>query len=101
MVIWLIKILIFAFENIFLDNLEVKNKLRKFIKHISWNIILSISLISKLCIYLFKGYFGALRQEKVHTNIYATLLCPGPVFSNFLKESFTAHPGEVIKLYYK
>jgi len=40
------------------------------------------------------GYFGALRQEKVHTNIYVTLLCPGPVFSNFLKESFTAHPGE-------
>ncbi|XP_050525503.1 dehydrogenase/reductase SDR family member 7 isoform X2 [Daktulosphaira vitifoliae] len=40
------------------------------------------------------GYFGALQREKVHSNIYVTLLCPGPVFSNFLKESFTAHPGE-------
>lgn len=40
------------------------------------------------------GYLGALRREKVHTNIHVTLLCPGPVFSNFLKESFTAQPGE-------
>lgn len=43
-----------------------------------------------------KGYLGALRREKVHTNIHVTVLCPGPVFSNFLKESFTAHLGEVI-----
>ncbi|XP_050442539.1 dehydrogenase/reductase SDR family member 7 isoform X2 [Adelges cooleyi] len=40
------------------------------------------------------GYLGALQREKVHTNISVTLLCPGPVFSNFLKESFTARPGE-------
>ncbi|VVC24408.1 NAD(P)-binding domain,Short-chain dehydrogenase/reductase, conserved site,Short-chain [Cinara cedri] len=40
------------------------------------------------------GYFGALRREKVHTNIHVTILCPGPVFSNFLKESFTARHGD-------
>lgn len=34
----------------------------------------------------------------MHTNIHVTILCPGPVFSNFLKESFTARPGEVIYL---
>lgn len=46
--------------------------------------------------YFLKGYLGALRLEKLRTNIHVTLLCPGPVFSNFLKESFTSQPGEVI-----
>ncbi|PSN38452.1 hypothetical protein C0J52_15625 [Blattella germanica] len=40
------------------------------------------------------GYFNALRTEKALTNIKVTLLCPGPVFSNFLAESFTDKPGE-------
>ncbi|NP_001155449.1 dehydrogenase-like isoform X1 [Acyrthosiphon pisum] len=40
------------------------------------------------------GYLGALRLEKLHSNIHITLLCPGPVFSNFLKESFTGQLGE-------
>lgn len=40
------------------------------------------------------GYFNALRIEKAMHNITVTLLCPGPVFSNFLAESFTGRPGE-------
>ncbi|PNF34814.1 hypothetical protein B7P43_G03781 [Cryptotermes secundus] len=40
------------------------------------------------------GYFNALRSEKILSNINVTLLCPGPVFSNFLAESFTDRPGE-------
>jgi dehydrogenase/reductase SDR family protein 7 len=34
-------------------------------------------------------------MEKITHNITVTLLCPGPVFSNFLAESFTDKPGEV------
>ncbi|XP_025425967.1 dehydrogenase/reductase SDR family member 7-like isoform X2 [Sipha flava] len=44
--------------------------------------------------YSLHGYFGTLCQEKVNTQIHVTLLCPGPVFSNFLEDSFTAHSGE-------
>ncbi|XP_069688763.1 dehydrogenase/reductase SDR family member 7-like isoform X2 [Periplaneta americana] len=40
------------------------------------------------------GYFDALRIEKLESNISVTLLCPGPVFSNFLAESFTDRTGE-------
>ncbi|XP_069680700.1 dehydrogenase/reductase SDR family member 7-like [Periplaneta americana] len=40
------------------------------------------------------GYFNALRSEKLPWNISVTLLCPGPVFTNFLAESFTDKPGE-------
>jgi hypothetical protein len=42
-----------------------------------------------------KGYFDALRIEKLASNITVTLLCPGPVYSNFLAESFTGRTGEV------
>ncbi|KAJ3660391.1 hypothetical protein Zmor_004841 [Zophobas morio] len=40
------------------------------------------------------GYFGALRTEKTGKNIAVTLLCPGPVYTNFLQESFTEKDGE-------
>lgn len=40
------------------------------------------------------GYFDALRIEKLASNIAVTLLCPGPVHSNFLAESFTDTAGE-------
>lgn len=40
------------------------------------------------------GYFDALRIEKLASNITVTLLCPGPVFTNFLSESFTDKTGE-------
>lgn len=40
------------------------------------------------------GYFDSLRLEKMLSNISVTLLCPGPVFSNFLAEAFTGKPGE-------
>ncbi|GFG34081.1 hypothetical protein Cfor_07437, partial [Coptotermes formosanus] len=40
------------------------------------------------------GYFDSLRLEKMLSNITVTLLCPGPVFSNFLVEAFTGKPGE-------
>ncbi|XP_021926946.1 dehydrogenase/reductase SDR family member 7-like isoform X2 [Zootermopsis nevadensis] len=44
--------------------------------------------------YAIHGYFDALRTEKMASNITVTLLCPGPVFSNFLAESFTEKTGE-------
>ncbi|RZF40449.1 hypothetical protein LSTR_LSTR013911 [Laodelphax striatellus] len=40
------------------------------------------------------GYFNCLRNEKLGSNLAITLLCPGPVFSNFLNEAFTNTPGE-------
>jgi len=40
------------------------------------------------------GYFDSLRLEKMLSNITVTLLCPGPVFSGILEESFTGKPGE-------
>ncbi|KAK6641689.1 hypothetical protein RUM44_013404 [Polyplax serrata] len=40
------------------------------------------------------GYFEGLRNEKLGSGIDITLLCPGPVFSNFLQESFTETAGE-------
>lgn len=41
-----------------------------------------------------QGYFNSLRNEKLGSHLAVTLLCPGPVFSNFLAESFTAKSGE-------
>ncbi|XP_063235766.1 dehydrogenase/reductase SDR family member 7 isoform X2 [Bacillus rossius redtenbacheri] len=35
------------------------------------------------------GYFNSLRNEKMGSNLTVTILCPGPVFTNFLSESFT------------
>jgi dehydrogenase/reductase SDR family protein 7 len=40
------------------------------------------------------GYFEALRIESVGSNLHLTMLCPGPVFSDALKEAFTGAPGE-------
>ncbi|CAB3379507.1 Hypothetical predicted protein [Cloeon dipterum] len=40
------------------------------------------------------GYFESLRSEKLGTNLKITLLCPGPVHTAFLAESFTGVPGE-------
>lgn len=42
------------------------------------------------------GYFEALRTEASQRKIKVTLLCPGPVFSNVLMNSFTSKPGEVV-----
>jgi hypothetical protein len=49
----------------------------------------------KMGVLFWQGYFDALRIEKMTSNITVTLLCPGPVFSNFLAESFTDKLGEV------
>ncbi|KAL1517554.1 hypothetical protein ABEB36_001304 [Hypothenemus hampei] len=40
------------------------------------------------------GYFNSLRLEKSSNNIHVTLLCPGPVFTNFLQEAFTEKSGQ-------
>ncbi|XP_073981133.1 dehydrogenase/reductase SDR family member 7-like isoform X2 [Rhodnius prolixus] len=41
------------------------------------------------------GYFNTLRMEKGRDKLAVTLLCPGPVFSNFLSQCFTEKAGEV------
>ncbi|XP_014242746.1 dehydrogenase/reductase SDR family member 7 [Cimex lectularius] len=41
------------------------------------------------------GYFKSLRMEKLGTKLAITLLCPGPVFSNVLSQSFTGKSGEI------
>ncbi|WAR18269.1 DHRS7-like protein [Mya arenaria] len=43
-----------------------------------------------------QGWFNALRMEMYSRNISVTNLCPGPVFSNLLKGSFTEKTGEVL-----
>lgn len=45
-----------------------------------------------------QGYFNALRAEKLGKHIHVTLLCPGPTFTNFLAECYTANEGEVSKV---
>nr|CAD7404949.1 unnamed protein product [Timema cristinae] len=40
------------------------------------------------------GYMNSLRNEKYGRNLDVTLLCPGPVFTNFLAESFTGKANE-------
>ncbi|XP_059477414.1 dehydrogenase/reductase SDR family member 7 isoform X2 [Neocloeon triangulifer] len=40
------------------------------------------------------GYFESLRSEKLGSKLKVTMLCPGPVYTGFLAESFTAVPGE-------
>lgn len=42
---------------------------------------------------------NSLRNEKMGKRITVSLFCPGPVFTNFLQESFTDKPGEVSTLY--
>jgi len=39
------------------------------------------------------GYFESLRSE-IGNKVPITMLCPGPVFSGFLKEAFTAKTGD-------
>nr|XP_042911770.1 dehydrogenase/reductase SDR family member 7 isoform X2 [Parasteatoda tepidariorum] len=40
------------------------------------------------------GYFETLRTEMSGKNIDVTMLCPGPIFSHFLENAFTATPGQ-------
>ncbi|XP_058796181.1 dehydrogenase/reductase SDR family member 7 [Phymastichus coffea] len=40
------------------------------------------------------GYFDCLRLEKMNQNITISLICPGPVQTDFLAESFTEQAGE-------
>ncbi|KAF6205936.1 hypothetical protein GE061_020112 [Apolygus lucorum] len=40
------------------------------------------------------GYYKSLRTEKLGKRISVTLICPGPVFSNFLANCFTGKHGE-------
>ncbi|KAJ8687204.1 hypothetical protein QAD02_022998 [Eretmocerus hayati] len=40
------------------------------------------------------GYFDCLRMEKVNQNIAVTIVCPGPIQTDFLAESFTENVGE-------
>nr|CAD7411519.1 unnamed protein product [Timema poppensis] len=40
------------------------------------------------------GYMNSLRNEKYDRNLDVTLFCPGPVFTNFLAESFTGKANE-------
>lgn len=40
------------------------------------------------------GYFECLRTEKQSKNIAITMICPGPIQTDFLSESFTEKPGE-------
>lgn len=46
----------------------------------------------------FQGYFESLRNEIRGRNIAITMICPGPVFSDVLKNAFTSQKGEVITL---
>ncbi|ODM94851.1 Dehydrogenase/reductase SDR family member 7 [Orchesella cincta] len=43
--------------------------------------------------YALHGYFESLRSE-IGNKVPITMLCPGPVFSGFLKEAFTAKTGD-------
>ncbi|XP_033221333.1 dehydrogenase/reductase SDR family member 7-like [Belonocnema kinseyi] len=40
------------------------------------------------------GYFESLRTEKFGKNIAITMICPGPIQTDFLRESFTEKAGE-------
>lgn len=44
--------------------------------------------------YALHGYFDTFCIEKANTNIAVTLVCPGPIQTNFLAECFTDKPGE-------
>ena len=45
--------------------------------------------------YLFQGFFEAMRMEHASDNIDVTIACPGPVMTNLREHAFTAVPGEV------
>ncbi|GAB6031585.1 hypothetical protein CHUAL_009350 [Chamberlinius hualienensis] len=42
------------------------------------------------------GYFECLRTEMAPYNIGVTMICPGPVFSDVLKNAFTEKQGEMV-----
>ncbi|XP_076647746.1 dehydrogenase/reductase SDR family member 7 [Halictus rubicundus] len=44
--------------------------------------------------YALHGYFNSFWIEKVGSNIPITMVCPGPIQTNFLEEAFTEKPGE-------
>ncbi|PBC32606.1 dehydrogenase/reductase SDR family member 7 isoform X2 [Apis cerana] len=44
--------------------------------------------------YSLHAYFESLSMEKINKNISVTIVCPGPVETNFLAESFTEKSGE-------
>lgn len=47
-------------------------------------------------LFLLQGYYESLRTERMsNPEIRISLLCPGPVFTNFLSQSFTSKDGEV------
>lgn len=48
------------------------------------------------CKHAVQGYFDCLRTEMSANNISVTLVCPGPVFSNFLLHAATGKKGEVV-----
>ncbi|XP_033208557.1 dehydrogenase/reductase SDR family member 7-like isoform X2 [Belonocnema kinseyi] len=43
------------------------------------------------------GYFESMRTEKATNNIAITMICPGPIQTDFLYESFTENPGEKLE----
>lgn len=42
-----------------------------------------------------QGYFSTFWLEKLGQNIPITMICPGPVQTNFLSEAYTEKLGEV------
>ncbi|XP_076290978.1 dehydrogenase/reductase SDR family member 7 [Lasioglossum baleicum] len=40
------------------------------------------------------GYFNSFWMEKIDSNISITMMCPGPIQTDFLAEAFTEKPGE-------
>ncbi|XP_033334927.2 dehydrogenase/reductase SDR family member 7 [Megalopta genalis] len=44
--------------------------------------------------YALHGYFNTFDVEKVGSNIPVTIVCPGPIQTNFLEVAFTEKPGE-------
>ncbi|GFR69033.1 dehydrogenase/reductase SDR family member [Elysia marginata] len=48
------------------------------------------------CKHAVQGYFDSLRTEMSTNNIDVTVICPGPVFSDFLLHAATGKKGEVV-----
>lgn len=46
--------------------------------------------------YALHGYYKSLETEKLDTDIKITLICPGPIQTNFLAEAFTGKLGEKV-----
>lgn len=52
-------------------------------------------IIKNIYNFYMQAYFESLSIEKISKNIFITIVCPGPVETNFLAESFTEKSGEV------